>query len=100
MNAETSSQNPFPTSAESTSASDGTGSSGLNGDANRVRRMAQSLHEAVDTLEQKIGTSSEKVMGLQEEYGTMAREQVRANPLAALGVAFAAGFVFAKLFSR
>jgi hypothetical protein len=30
----------------------------------------------------------------------MAREQVRANPLAALGVAFAAGFVFAKIFSR
>jgi hypothetical protein len=25
---------------------------------------------------------------------------VRANPLAALGVAFAAGFVFAKIFSR
>ena len=97
MNAETSSQNPFPTSPESSGSN---GTSGLNGDANRVRRMAQSLHEAVDTLEQKIGVSSERVMGLQEEYGTMAREQVRANPIAALGIAFAAGFVFAKIFSR
>jgi ElaB/YqjD/DUF883 family membrane-anchored ribosome-binding protein len=95
MNAETSTQNPFPTSAESS----GSGSS-LNGDANRVRRMAQSLHEAVDSLEQKIGGSSEKLMGLQQEYGDMAREQVRANPVAALGVAFAVGFVFAKIFSR
>ena len=92
MNAETASQNPFPTSAEQS------GTSGnLNGDANKVRRIAQSLHEAVDSLEQRIGEGSERVMGLQEEYGNMAREQVRANPLAALGVAFAAGFIIAKI---
>jgi ElaB/YqjD/DUF883 family membrane-anchored ribosome-binding protein len=94
MNGETS-QNPFPTSADE--AGSGSSASGLNGDANRVRRMAQSLHEAVDSLEQKIGSSSERMMGLQEEYGNMAREQVRANPLAALGVAFAAGFVIARI---
>jgi ElaB/YqjD/DUF883 family membrane-anchored ribosome-binding protein len=93
MNAETASQNPFPTSAEQ-SANNG---ASLNGDANRVRRIAQSLHEAVDTLEQKIGSGSERVMGLQEEYGNMARDQVRSNPLAALGVAFAAGFIIAKI---
>jgi ElaB/YqjD/DUF883 family membrane-anchored ribosome-binding protein len=92
MNAETS-QNPFPTSAEES----GSSAAGLNGDANRVRRMAQSLHEAVDSLEQKIGAGSERVLGLHEEYGSMAREQVRANPLAALGVAFAAGFVIARI---
>ncbi len=94
MNAETSTQNPFPTTAESTGSN---GTAGLNGDANRVRKMAQSLHEAVDSLEQKIGAGSERVMGLQEEYGNMARDQVRANPLAALGVAFAAGFIVARI---
>jgi ElaB/YqjD/DUF883 family membrane-anchored ribosome-binding protein len=93
MNAETSTQNPFPTSTDTS----GSSSNGLNGEASRVRRMAQSLHEAVDSLEQKIGSGSERVMGLQEEYGNMAREQVRANPLAALGVAFAAGFVIARI---
>ena len=92
MNAETSTQNPFPTSTDTSGSSNG-----LNGEASRVRRMAQSLHEAVDSLEQKIGSGSERVMGLQEEYGNMAREQVRANPLAALGVAFAAGFVIARI---
>ena len=94
MNSETTSQNPFPTSTESSGSSS---NGGLNGDANRVRKMAQSLHEAVDSLEQKIGSSSERVMSMQQEYGDMAREQVRANPLAALGVAFAAGFVIAKI---
>jgi ElaB/YqjD/DUF883 family membrane-anchored ribosome-binding protein len=96
MNGETS-QNPFPTSADSSSGANGSTASSLNGDANRVRKMAQSLHEAVDSLEQKLGASSERVMGLQEEYGNMAREQVRANPIAALGVAFAAGFVIARI---
>ena len=95
MNAETSTQNPFPTSAETT-GSTGTGTS-YSSDANRVRKMAQSLHEAVDTLEQKIGTTADRVMGKQEEYGNMAREQVRSNPLAALGVAFAAGFIIARI---
>lgn len=97
MNAETAS-NPFPTSADQTQGGSSSGASGLNGDVNRVRKMAQTLHEAVDTLEQKLGTSSDKVMSLQQEYGDMAREQVRANPLAALGIAFAAGFVLAKIF--
>ena len=94
MNADTASQNPFPTSAEQ---SQGGGSAGLNGDANRVRKVAQTLHEAVDTLEQKVSMGGDRVMSMQQEYSEMAREQVRANPLAALGVAFAAGFVIAKI---
>ena len=94
MNAETSTQNPFPTSAENSATG---GSAGLNGEATKVRRMAQSLHEAVDSLEQKLGTSADRMMGLQEEYGNMAREQVRANPLAALGIAFAAGYIVARI---
>lgn len=93
MNAETA-QNPFPTSAEQNQGS--SSANGLNG-GNRVHKVAQTLHEAVDSLEQKIGQGSEKVMGLHDEYGEMAREQVRANPLAALGIAFAAGFVIAKI---
>jgi ElaB/YqjD/DUF883 family membrane-anchored ribosome-binding protein len=94
MNAETST-NPFPTSADQAGQSSGT--NGLNGDVNRVRKVAQTLHEAVDSLEQKIGVNSDRIMSMQQEYGDMAREQVRANPLAALGVAFAAGFVIAKI---
>lgn len=95
MNGETS-QSPFPTSPDTTSA---TGLNGNGGSDTSVHRFAQKVHEAVDTLEQKIGLGSDKVMSLQSEYGDMAREQVRANPLAAVGIAFAAGYIFSKLFS-
>lgn len=92
MNIETS-ESPFPTATS-------TGSANLNGGDGTVRRVAQKAHEAVDKLEQTLGSSSEKVMGLHEEYSEVAREQVRANPLMAVGAAFAVGVIFSKLFMR
>jgi ElaB/YqjD/DUF883 family membrane-anchored ribosome-binding protein len=76
-----------------------TGSSGLNGSNSdgTVRRVAQKAHEAVDTLAQTLDSGSEKVMNWHQEYGDMAREQVRANPLAVVAGAFVVGFVLAKL---
>ena len=62
-----------------------------------VRRVAQKAHEAVDRIEQTLGSSTDKVMNWQEEYGEMAREQVRANPLAVVAGAFAVGYLLAKL---
>jgi ElaB/YqjD/DUF883 family membrane-anchored ribosome-binding protein len=88
MNSDTTTESPFPTSASA------------DGDAGTVQRLAQKAHEAVDRLEQTIGSGSEKMMGMQQEYGDMAREQVRNNPLAAVGVAFAVGILFSKLFMR
>lgn len=94
MNSETAS--PFPTSTDT-----GSSSTGLNGsNADSVHRLAQRVHDTVDMLEQKFGQGSEKVMGMHQEYSDMAREQVRANPLAAVGIAFATGYIFAKLFGR
>lgn len=89
--ATTTSQNPFPTTADN--------ATGLNGGSASVHRAAQRVHEAVDTLEQKLAAGSDKVIGWQQEYGEMARDQVRSNPLLALGTAFAVGFIFAKVFS-
>lgn len=117
MNSETSSS-PFPTSSSTGAAGTGSTLSGggasaaggtyeggsnagsMGGDSGRVHRMAQSAHEAVDRLEQSFSSGSERMMGWQQEYGDMAREQVRENPLAALGVAFAVGVIFSKLFMR
>lgn len=65
-----------------------------------VHRMAQRAHEAVDRLEQSLGAGSERMMDWQQEYGDMAREQVRASPLAAVGLAFGVGILFSKLFMR
>lgn len=97
MNSETSSS-PFPTSA--TSSTGGSNSGAMGADSGTVQRLAQRAHEAVDRLEQTMSTGSERMMGWQQEYGDMAREQVRSNPLAAIGVAFAVGIVFSKLFMR
>jgi ElaB/YqjD/DUF883 family membrane-anchored ribosome-binding protein len=78
-----------------------TGSTGLNGvgspASGTVQKVAQKAHEAVDKLEQTIGSGSETMMGWQQEYGEMAREQVRANPLTVVAGAFAVGYLFAKL---
>lgn len=75
------------------------GSSGLNGAGTEgtVRRVAQKAHDAVDTLADTINTSSEKVLDWHQEYGEMAREQVRANPLAVVAGAFVIGFLLAKI---
>ena len=74
---------------------------GLNGtSANVVKRVAQKAHEAVDKLEQSVNSGSEKVTGWQEEYGGQARAQIKANPLTAVGIAFAAGILFSRILGR
>jgi ElaB/YqjD/DUF883 family membrane-anchored ribosome-binding protein len=77
------------------------GSTGLNGVSSTapatVQKVAQKAHEAVDKIEQTLGSSSQTVMDWQQEYGEMAREQVRANPLTVVAGAFAVGFLFAKI---
>ena len=90
MNSETS---------DSITSMNGPSGSTLNGTGTpgTVHRVAQKAHETVDRLEQTLGTSTETVMGWQQEYGEMAREQVRANPLAVVAGAFAVGYLFAKL---
>jgi hypothetical protein len=77
----------------------GQGTSSLNGTGpqQQVQRVAEKAHAAVDTVAQSLNTSAERVMNWQEEYGEMAREQIRANPLAVVFGAFAVGYVFAKL---
>lgn len=77
------------------------GTTSLNGTTGTgngtVHRVAQKAHQTVDKLEQTLGTGSERVMDWQQEYGEMAREQVKANPLTVVAGAFAVGFLFAKL---
>jgi ElaB/YqjD/DUF883 family membrane-anchored ribosome-binding protein len=90
MNSETS---------DSITSMNGLSGSTLNGTGTpgTVHRVAQKAHETVDRLEQTLDSSTERVMGWQQEYGEMAREQVGANPLTVVAGAFAVGFLFAKL---
>src|SRR5437763_14639303 len=69
----------------------GQGTSGLNGPnttANaqaQVQRVAEKAHAAVDTVAQSISSGTDRVMSGEQEYGDIARDQVRQNPL--MGVA-------------
>ena len=87
--------------SESTSLSNGMRmDSSLNGDSNVVHRVAKKAHEAVDKLEQTVASGAHKVTGWQEEYGGVVREQVKGNPLTAIGIAFAAGILFSRILGR
>lgn len=85
--------------SESTSLSNGM-RAGLNGDSNVVSRVAKKAHEAVDKLEQSVSSGANKVTGWQEEYGGVLRQQVKGNPLTAVGIAFAAGILFSRILGR
>jgi ElaB/YqjD/DUF883 family membrane-anchored ribosome-binding protein len=70
----------------------------LNGNgANVVHRVAQKAHETVDRLEQTVSTGSERMMSMQEEYGSYAREQIKAHPLSTVAGAFALGLLLGKI---
>jgi ElaB/YqjD/DUF883 family membrane-anchored ribosome-binding protein len=77
-------------------AIDGPGAtSGLNGGV--VHRVAQKAHETVDRLEQTMATGSDRVMTMQEEYGSYAREQIKMHPLSTVAGAFALGLLLGKI---
>jgi hypothetical protein len=82
---------------DNTNSTGTTGLNGTTGSAAQVQRVAEKAHAAVDTLANSLNTGTERMMNWQEEYGEMAREQIRANPLAVVFGAFAIGYVFAKL---
>jgi phage-related minor tail protein len=84
-------------SSSSSMTSGGLNGTGSSQNANMVKRVAQKAHEAVDKLEQSLNTGGEKVTGWQEEYGGQAREQIKANPLTAVAIAFFAGVIFSRV---
>ena len=96
MNTET--NDNYTSTANGTATALGT-TSGLNGSSTdgTVRRVAEKAHKAVDSIEQAIDTGSEHIVGWHHEYGELAREQVRANPLAVVAGALAVGYLFAKI---
>ena len=75
-----------------------TGLSGPNANAQQqVQRVADKAHAAVDSVAQSISSSTERVMSWQQEYGEVARDQIRENPLMVVAGAFALGYVLAKI---
>jgi ElaB/YqjD/DUF883 family membrane-anchored ribosome-binding protein len=82
----------------------GQGTSGLNGQGGtnaqaqaQVQKVAEKAHAAVDTVAQSISSGTDRMMSWQQEYGELARDQIRENPLMVVAGAFALGYVLAKI---
>jgi ElaB/YqjD/DUF883 family membrane-anchored ribosome-binding protein len=72
-----------------------------------VERVAAGAHEAVDKAANAANAAARSLDKKSDELGRMqaryldgCREQVRDNPLAAVGIALAAGFIVSYLLSR
>jgi ElaB/YqjD/DUF883 family membrane-anchored ribosome-binding protein len=64
------------------------------------RRLRAKLRANGANLEDELREAGERFAEGAKTFGTAAVEQVRAHPLAAFGVAFAAGFVLSRAFRR
>ena len=93
----------------------GTQSTGTNFDTEALRerasatveRASSTAHQAVDRLASQAQAAKERLVASGEQWAEQGqhyvehtRELVRANPLAAVGIAVAAGIVLSKLTSR
>ena len=66
----------------------------------KVNETAESLGSRLSSLEALWREYGDVVMKNAKELGSAAEKQVRANPLAAFGIAFGAGLIVARLLRR
>lgn len=81
-----------------------TGSTGTQKQS--LDRMSETAHSAVDRatetaeqIAQRFGEKSDELLAMKDDYIESTRAYVRENPFAALGIALAAGYLFAKITS-
>jgi ElaB/YqjD/DUF883 family membrane-anchored ribosome-binding protein len=81
-----------------------TGSTGTQ--KQQIDRLAESAHGAIDRATQsasdvaeRFSERGEELMAMKDDYMEAARDYVKENPLMALGIALAAGYLFGKITS-
>ena len=65
-----------------------------------LRRLREKLRENGAHLEEELREAGERFAEGAKTFGAAATEQVRAHPMAAFGVAFAAGFILSRALRR
>jgi len=73
----------------------------------RIERMSQSAHDAIDKAASvasdyagRVSAKSEEWMAMPQDWMESARDYVREKPLQALGIALAAGYLLHLITSR
>lgn len=72
----------------------------------QIDRLSESAHAAVDRATQtaaqvaeRVGEKGEELLAMKDDYVEAAREYVKQNPIMAVGIALAAGYLFGKITS-
>jgi ElaB/YqjD/DUF883 family membrane-anchored ribosome-binding protein len=78
--------------------------SGTRSGSDHIERASSTAHEAVDRVAQtasqyaeRFGEQAEALMEMKDNWVEGARDYVREHPIAALGMAVAAGYVLSML---
>jgi ElaB/YqjD/DUF883 family membrane-anchored ribosome-binding protein len=97
-----------PSSTSGTGASGTAGASSMNNMSQNatatVDKIASSAHQAVDRIAgaatsaaEQWGVKGDQMLEQRDRMMESTREYVRSNPMAALGIALAAGFILSKI---
>ena len=68
----------------------------------QIDRLADNAHGAIDRaseMAERLGDKTDELWGMKDDYVDSARDYVKQNPLVALGLALAAGYLFGKISS-
>ncbi len=65
-----------------------------------LRKLREKLHRNGAQLEDELRDAGERFAEGARTFGNAAAEQVRAHPLAAFGIAFAAGYILSRALRR
>lgn len=72
----------------------------------QIDRLSESAHAAVDRAAQtaaqmaeRVGAKGEELFAMRDDYVEAARDYVKQNPIMAIGIALAAGYLFGKISS-
>ena len=79
-----------------------TSTTSTSGTQKQIDRLADGAHGAIDRASEmagRLGDRTDELWGMKDDYLDSARDYVKQNPLMALGLALAAGYLFGKISS-
>jgi ElaB/YqjD/DUF883 family membrane-anchored ribosome-binding protein len=63
------------------------------------KQAVDKLSESARQVAERLGEKGEEWLAMKDDYVEQARDYVKENPLMALGIALAAGYLFGKITS-